>query len=309
MKVGGRVVVLMGGGSPEREISLQTGRMILSALRRQGLEAEAVDMAGDGVDRLVAGDWGAAFVALHGPGGEDGTLQGLLEWLGLPYTGSGVMASALAMDKLRSKLVWRGAGLPTPEHRRLAGIDDLDRAIDRLGLPLIVKPARQGSSLGMSRVERAEDLEMAWREASRYAGDVFAERCVTGRELTVAIVGGRPLPIVEIETPRAFYDYAAKYEAEDTRFTCPARLDPAVAERCQARAIEAFDVLGCRGWGRVDLFVDGDGSPWLIEVNTVPGMTDHSLLPMAARAAGMDFDGLVLEILASATTDGREEGR
>ena len=295
-----RVVVLMGGDSAERTISLQSGQSVLAALRRLGVQAEALDVTGNPVPALLAGRWDAAFIALHGEGGEDGTIQGVLEWLGLPYTGSGVLASALAMDKLRSKLVWQGAGLPTPTYLRIDDPEAAHRAVETLGLPLIVKPAREGSSLGMSRVERADAIEMAWREARRYAGEVFAERCIEGHELTVAIVDGRPLPVIGIETPRAFYDYAAKYQAEDTRFTCPAPLPALLLERCQSLALEAFEALGCRGWGRVDLFCDAREDLWLIEVNTVPGMTDHSLVPMAARAAGMDFDELVARVLSTA---------
>ncbi len=295
-----RVVVLMGGDSAERAISLETGQSVLAALRRLGLRAEGLDISGNPVPRLLAGDWDAAFIALHGPGGEDGTIQGVLDWLGLPYTGSGVLASALAMDKLRSKLVWRGAGLPTPAYCRLDSPQDARHAVDELGLPVIVKPAREGSSLGMSRVERADEIEPAWREARRYAGEVFAERCIEGHELTVAIVDGEPLPVIGIDTPRAFYDYAAKYQADDTRFTCPAPLPETVLERCRSLALEAFSMLACRGWGRIDLFCDGRKDLWLIEANTVPGLTDHSLVPMAARAAGMTFDALVARILATA---------
>ena len=303
-----RVLVLMGGNSAERAISLQSGQTVLAALRRLGIEAEGLDVRDDPVPALLAGRWDAAFIALHGEGGEDGTIQGVLEWVGLPYTGSGVLASALAMDKLRSKLVWQGAGLPTPAYLRIDGPGAARRAVDTLGLPLIVKPAREGSSLGMTRVERAEAIEPAWREARRYAGEVFAERWIEGRELTVAIVDGRALPVIDIETPRAFYDYAAKYQAEDTRFTCPAPLPASLLGRCQSLALEAFDILGCRGWGRIDLFCDSDEALWLIEVNTVPGMTDHSLVPMAARAAGMDFDELVAAVLGTAavrSTGGR----
>ncbi len=298
-----RVAVLMGGQSAEREISLASGQSVLQALLRQGVEAEAIDAVGSSlVQRLQEGSWQAVFIALHGRGGEDGSVQGLLECLRLPYTGSAVLASALAMDKLCSKAVWQGRGLPTPACVPLLTAEDCQRALDELGLPLIIKPSSEGSSIGMSRVDEASAMTAAWEKARRCHSEVFAERLIVGQELTVAILAGRALPVIAIDTPRQFYDFAAKYQAADTRFQCPASLSAEQTRACQELALAAFAALGCAGWGRVDLFLDRDGGLWLIEVNTVPGMTDHSLLPMAARAAGMDFDTLVMAILDAAST-------
>ena len=293
----GRVAVLMGGRAAERDISLRSGAAVEAALQRRGVAARAVDTAGDVLAELEAGGYDRAFIALHGRGGEDGVIQGALEVLGLPYTGSGVLASALSMDKLRSKQLWQGAGLPTPPCAVLSGRDSLAGAVDSLGLPLIVKPVHEGSSLGMSRVEDADALAPAWEKARALDREVLAERWVAGTEYTAAILGEEVLPLIRIETPRAFYDFEAKYEAGDTRFHCPCGLSAERERALQALALQAFRALGCEGWGRVDLICDGEGRPWLIEVNTVPGMTDHSLVPMAARAAGMDFDELVWRIL------------
>ena len=293
----GRVAVLMGGRAAEREISLRSGDAVLQSLRRSGVDAVAVDVDGDVLQCLREGGFARAFIVLHGRGGEDGVIQGALETLGLPYTGSGVLASALSMDKLRSKQLWQGAGLPTPPAMVLAEEADLALAPARLGLPLIVKPVHEGSSLGMSRVDEAAALADAWRTARELDNEVLAERWVEGVEYTAAIVGETTLPLIRIETPRAFYDYAAKYEATDTRFHCPCGLPAAREAQLQALALRAFRALGCRGWGRVDFICDATGAPWLIEVNTVPGMTDHSLVPMAARAAQMSFDALVWRIL------------
>jgi len=238
-----------------------------------------------------------AFIALHGRFGEDGTVQGALEYLGIPYTGSGVMASALAMDKWRTKLLWRAAGLPTPNDELMSARTDPARLAARLGLPLMVKPAREGSSIGMSKVTTIERITPAYELAARYDDVVIAERFVEGIELTAAILGDEPLPLIRLETPREFYDYEAKYFANDTRYICPCGL-PAEQERSvQRMALEAFRILGCSGWGRVDAMLDHDGKLQLLEVNTIPGMTDHSLVPMAARAAGIAFEDLCVRIL------------
>ena len=293
----GRVAVLMGGRSAERDISLQGGKAVLAALRRCGVEAEAVDAAAaDLLQQLRDGGYRCAFNMLHGRGGEDGVIQGALELLGLPYTGSGVLGSALAMDKLRAKQLWAGVGLPTPDFVVVRGEPDLARARE-LGFPLMLKPVREGSSLGMSKVGAAAELASAWRQARDYDDTVLAERWIDGPEYTAAVLGDAVLPLIRLETPRSFYDYAAKYEADSTRYHCPCGL-PEVEERAlQQLSLQAFRALGASGWGRVDLMLDGDGRPWLIEVNTVPGMTDHSLVPMAAQAAGMDMQELVWRIL------------
>ncbi|MFQ5488951.1 MAG: D-alanine--D-alanine ligase [Gammaproteobacteria bacterium] len=293
----GRVAVLMGGRAAERAISLQSGTAVLASLQRSGVDAVGVDVDEAVLRRLQEGAFSRAFIVLHGRGGEDGVMQGALETLGLPYTGSGVLASALSMDKLRSKQLWQGAGLPTPPAAALNGEADLESVLAQLGLPLIVKPVHEGSSLGMSRVDEAGDLARAWQAARALDREVLAERWVDGVEYTAAILGEMVLPLIRIETPRAFYDFAAKYEAQDTRFLCPCGLPAAREAELQALALAAFRALGCRGWGRVDLICAGDGRPWLIEINTVPGMTNHSLVPMAARAADIDFDELVWRIL------------
>jgi len=304
-KAYGRVAVLMGGPSAEREVSLRSGRAVLEALRAAGVDAHPVDVRDPGVLRtLLDGGFDRAFNILHGRLGEDGVVQGALDLMGLPYTGSGVLASALAMDKARSKQIWSAEGLPTPPFQWLDADHDPHAVVAALGLPLMIKPAREGSSIGMSKVERLEDLRAAWEKAARYDHRVIAERWVQGAEYTVAILGERALPAIRLETPRQFYDFEAKYQAETTRYHCPAGLPPAREEALQALARRAFESLGARGWGRVDLMVDEAGQPWLIELNTVPGMTDHSLVPMAAQAAGMDFQALVLAILESSFETG-----
>jgi D-alanine-D-alanine ligase len=296
----GKVAVLMGGRSAEREISLKSGNMVLNALKKSGVDAHAFDPRDSGLEALKAQRFDRAFIALHGRFGEDGTVQGALEYLGIPYTGSGVMASALAMDKWRTKLLWRAAGLPTPDHELMSARTDPAGLAARLGLPLMVKPAREGSSIGMSKVTTIEKIAPAYELAARYDGVVIAERFVEGIELTAAILGDEPLPLIRLETPREFYDYEAKYFANDTRYICPCGL-PAEQERSvQRTALEAFRILGCSGWGRVDAMLDREGKLQLLEVNTIPGMTDHSLVPMAARAKGMSFEDLVMRILDTA---------
>jgi D-alanine-D-alanine ligase len=295
----GKVAVLMGGWSAERTISLNSGQAVLDALLRGGVDAHGIDVQRETVlQRLAQGQFARAFVILHGPGGEDGVIQGALEVLGLPYTGSGVMASALAMDKVRSKQLLEGAGIPTPPYLVLDDDFDPDYVVATLGLPLMVKPALEGSSIGMSKVDEVEELPAAREQAGRFNGKVLAERWIEGREYTVAILGDTPLPAICLETPRDFYDYEAKYQANDTRYLCPCGLPAEEEHRLQRLALAAFQALGAEGWGRVDIMCTQDGTPFVIELNTVPGMTDHSLVPMAARATGIDFDQLVLRILA-----------
>ena len=296
----GKIAVLMGGRSAEREISLKSGTMVLDALKKSGVDAHAFDPRDHGLEALKAQRFDRAFIALHGRFGEDGTVQGALEYLGIPYTGSGVMASALAMDKWRTKLLWRAAGLPTPGYELMSARTDPAGLAARLGLPLMVKPVREGSSIGMSKVTTIEKIAPAYELAARYDDTVIAERFVEGMELTAGILGDAPLPLIRLETPREFYDYEAKYFADDTRYICPCGL-PADQERSvQRTALEAFRLLGCSGWGRVDAMLDRDGKLQLLEVNTIPGMTDHSLVPMAARAAGIAFEDLCVRILESA---------
>lgn len=300
----GKVAVLLGGRSAEREISLKSGQAVLAALRSRGVEAQPLDPGPDVLERLRAGGFARAFIALHGRGGEDGQIQGALETLGLPYTGAGVLGSALGMDKYRCKLAWQGAGLPTAAFALLRAEADLDAAA-ALGWPLIVKPVHEGSSLGMARVEDHAALRAAWRDALALDGLVLAERWITGAEYTCAILEREALPLIRLETPRAFYDYEAKYQADSTRYLCPCGL-PADAEAgLQRLALDAFDVAGARGWGRVDFIVDSEGQPFLLEINTIPGMTDHSLVPMAARARGLSFEDLVWRILATSLGDDR----
>jgi D-alanine-D-alanine ligase len=300
----GRVAVLMGGWSAEREVSLVSGRAVLAGLQRAGVDARGVDVGRDVLQMLAAGGFDRAFVVLHGRGGEDGVIQGALEVLGLPYTGSGVQGSAIAMDKYRCKLLWQGAGIPTPPFRLLREPADLGGAAEAVGLPRTVKPAHEGSSIGMTKVERAADLPAAWEAARAFDAAVLAERWVTGAEYTATILGAEALPLIRLETPRQFYDYAAKYQADNTLYHIPCGLPREREQVFQALALEAFRAVGARGWGRVDFLVDGDGRPWLIEVNTVPGMTDHSLVPMAAAAVGIGFDQLVLRILDGAVSTG-----
>jgi D-alanine-D-alanine ligase len=291
----GKVAVLFGGRSAERAVSLKSGTAVLTALKNSGVDAYAFDPA----DRELAELKGFArvFIALHGRYGEDGTIQGALELMGIPYTGSGVLASALAMDKWRTKLVWQSAGIPSPRFVMLNGSTDFDAVARDLGLPLMVKPASEGSSIGMSKVTRTEDLKPAAELAAKYDRLVFAEQFIRGAEYTASILGEQGLPLIRLETPHTFYDYDAKYVASDTRYICPCGLPPERERALQALALKAFQILGCQGWGRADLIVDDGGTPYFLEMNTAPGMTDHSLVPMAARQAGMSFEQLVLRIL------------
>jgi len=296
----GKVAVLLGGKSAERAVSLKSGGMVLAALRSRRVDAHAFDPSTQGLDALLAGRFERVFIALHGRFGEDGTVQGILEWLGIPYTGSGVLASALAMDKLRTKLVWQACGLPTPPHEVLHADADFSAVARRLGLPLMVKPVTEGSSIGMSKVRQAGALEEAYALAVNYDRAVMAERFVEGVELTGAILGDEALPLIRLETPREFYDYDAKYVSDDTRYLIPCGLPEAKERELRQLCLDAFRALGCRGWGRVDLMLDAAGDPYLLEVNTSPGMTDHSLVPMAARAVGLTYEDLCLRILGDA---------
>jgi len=294
----GKVAVLLGGRSAEREISLQSGEAVLRALRQRGVDAHPLDMAAaDTLGQLEQGGFDRVFNALHGRGGEDGVLQGLLEYLGIPYTGSGVLGSALAMDKLRCKQLWQGIGLPTPAFCLMNEEADVARAASELGFPMILKPVHEGSSLGMSKVEQASELLQAWRAADRYDHEVLAERWIEGAEYTAAIVAGTVLPLIRLETPRVFYDYEAKYQSDTTRYHCPCGLPQKQESPLQSLSLHAFRAVAAGGWGRVDFFLDADAQPWLIEVNTVPGMTTHSLVPMAAQAYGWDMPELVWRLL------------
>lgn len=293
----GKVAVLLGGKSAEREISLKSGNAVLAALRNRGVDVHPFDPRDQGLDQLLAHGFDRIFIALHGRFGEDGTIQGALELMGIPYTGSGVMASALAMDKWRTKLLWQAAGVKTPRYLLLQESSDWPVVVSQIGLPIMVKPACEGSSIGMTKVMSVEKLAAAFELAKRYDDVVLAEQFVEGMELTAGILGETPLPLIRLETPRTFYDYQAKYFADDTRYLCPCGL-PAEQERSiRAEAMQAFRLLGCRGWGRVDLMLDKSGAAYFLEINTAPGMTDHSLVPMAAKVAGMSFEDLVLKIL------------
>ncbi len=294
----GRVAVLMGGASAERPISLKSGAAVLDALLSRSVAAEALDPSVPGaLDRLAGGEFDRAFNILHGRGGEDGVIQGYLDTLGVSYTGSGVLGSALAMDKLRSKQLWQGVGLPTPAFVVLNDVRDLAAAARDIGFPLMIKPIHEGSSIGMSKVYSERELEDAWRMADAFDHQVLAERWIDGPEYTAGILGRDALPLIRLETPREFYDYEAKYQADSTRYHCPCGLDAGREALLQSVALDAFERLGASGWGRVDFLCDAAEQLWLIEVNTVPGMTDHSLVPMAARVAGIDIADLVWRIL------------
>jgi len=296
----GKVAVLFGGRSAEREISLMSGGAVLQALQRSGVDAHAFDPAQREVLELRREGFERVFIALHGRYGEDGTVQGALELMGIPYTGSGVMASALAMDKVRTKLVWVACGLPTPKWRELSADSDWGDVAGALGLPLIVKPAREGSTLGLTKVTQAGQLPDAYALAARYDPMVLAEEFVSGTELTAAFLGDQALPLVRIEAPEGKYDYQNKYFSDDTKYFCPCGLAAGEEQSIQQMVLRAAAALGCAGWGRADLIRRADGSVSLLEMNTSPGMTGHSLVPMAAKAAGIDFDTLVLRILEMA---------
>ncbi len=293
----GKVAVLFGGNSAEREISLISGKAVLAALQRRGIDATGIDPQDVDLAGLPATGFDRAFIALHGPGGEDGSVQGMLEMIGLPYTGSGVMGSALGMDKLRTKRLAAALGVATADSVVLRQLADCAPALERLGLPLIVKPATQGSSVGMTKVTSAAQMEPAYRAAAAVDETVFAEKWITGAEYTVAVLHRRVLPAIRIEAANDFYDYEAKYFRNDTKYHCPAGLSAQAEAHMASLALAAFDAVGAEGWGRADFMADEAGRPLLLEINTVPGMTDHSLVPMAARAAGIDFDELCWQIL------------
>lgn len=300
----GRVAVLLGGGSAEREVSLMSGRRVLAALRAAGVDAHPLDPRDDGLDALWARRFDRCFVVLHGRGGEDGSIQGFLQTLGIPYTGSGVLGCAIAMDKVMTKRVWRGLGLPTTDWVWIRhGAPPPRDLFERLGATLAVKPVHEGSTLGLSRVSSAEALPGALARAFEFGDDVIVEPWISGQELTGAVLGGRALPLVRIQPAVDFYDYEAKYVSDATRYHCPSGLAAADEQRLRELCRAAFAAVGGRGWGRVDLLLDASGRPWLLEANTVPGMTDHSLVPMAARGEGMDFEQLALTILAETLTE------
>jgi len=297
-KAFGRVAVLFGGKSAEREVSLKSGNAVLGALQAAGVDAFGIDVGDDFLQRLASEKIDRAFIVLHGRGGEDGSMQGLLECAGIPYTGSGILASALAMDKLRTKQVWHSLGLPTPRHAVLTSQADCEAAAAELGFPLIVKPAHEGSSIGMAKVDSVEALLKAWQDAACYDSQVLVEQWIAGPEYTIAVLRGQVLPPIGLGTPHTFYDYDAKYLADDTQYRIPCGLSAEKEAELKELTARACEAVGTQGWARADVMQDASGQFWLLEVNTVPGMTDHSLVPMAARAAGLDFQQLVLAILA-----------
>lgn len=300
----GKVGVLLGGTSAEREVSLKSGAAVLAALLSRGVDAHPFDPAEEGLHGLEAAGFDRVFIALHGRGGEDGQMQGALSLLGIPYTGSGVLASALAMDKWRSKLLWQAAGLPVPDYAVLTADSDFAAIEAQLGLPIFVKPANEGSSIGITKVKVAGGLRAAYQEAARYDALVLAERELAGGEFTVGILDGVALPVIRIVPATEFYDFDAKYLRDDTQYRVPSGLPAALEAEMQQLAQQAFAVVGCRGWGRVDILLDAAQRPYVLEINTSPGMTDHSLVPMAARANGIAFADLCLRVLALATTGG-----
>jgi len=295
----GKVAVLMGGWSAEREVSLNSGTAVLNALLEKKIDAHKIDVQRESIfDDLKNGQFDRVFIILHGPGGEDGVIQSVLEILQLPYTGSGVLASAIAMDKFRCKELLQGSGLPTPAYMKLEETTDMNYVGATLGFPIMVKPTLEGSSIGMSKVEKESELSNAWQVASEFGDTVLAEQWVHGKEYTVAILGETALPVIRLETKRDFYDYAAKYDDDDTGYHCPCGLDAENEAQLQRLALSAFNAVGAKGWGRVDIMCDEEGKPSVIEINTVPGMTSHSLVPMAAKAKGFSFAELVFNILS-----------
>lgn len=299
----GKVAVLLGGKSAEREVSLDSGRAVLEALIRSGVEAEAFDPQERCVTELV--NYDRAFIVLHGRGGEDGQIQGVLEWLNIPYTGTGVQGSAIGMDKIKTKQVWQGSELPTAPHRIVSKDADADEVIASLGLPFIIKPVHEGSSIGMSKVEKPEDFAEALAKATEHDTVVMAEKWINGREFTIVLLNGQALPVIRLEPPKdvAFYDYEAKYNRNDVQYGIPCGLSEAEEKTLQELALRAFQAVGCKGWGRIDAMQDEQGNFWLLEVNTVPGMTSHSLVPKAAKAVGYDFDQLCVTILEQTLQD------
>ena len=295
----GKVAVLMGGWSAEREVSLNSGEAVLNALLEKNVDAHRIDVQRESIfDDLKKGQYDRVFIILHGPGGEDGVIQSVLEILQLPYTGSGVLASAIAMDKLRCKELLQGTGLPTPVYMKLEETTDMNLVVKNLSFPLMVKPTLEGSSIGMSKVKKVTELEDARKIAAKYGDSVLVEQWVQGKEYTVAILGETALPVIRLETKRDFYDYAAKYDDDDTEYHCPSGLDSESEAQLQRLALSAFKAVGAKGWARVDIMSDEGGQPFVIEINTVPGMTSHSLVPMAAKAHGLSFSELVFNILS-----------
>ena len=300
----GRVAVLLGGTSVEREVSLDTGSAVLKALLSRGINAHPWDPAQKSLVEFASAGFDRAWIALHGTGGEDGSLQGALQWIDMSYTGSGVMASALAMDKVRSKHLFESAGIPTPEYAVIRHQADAVLAAESFDYPMVLKPAAQGSSVGMSKVFERDELVDAVDVALGFGGVAIAERCIVGDEFTVGVLQGEALPSIRIETPRVFYDYRAKYESDRTEYHCPGTTDAGVEALYARLAIAAFNEVGCSGWGRVDFMTGDDGQPQVLEVNTIPGMTSHSLVPMAARKAGIDFEELCWRILETSVSEG-----
>ncbi len=297
----GKVAVLMGGKSAEREISLMSGNGVLKALRSKGVDAHAFDPAQRDVYELKREGFARCFIALHGRGGEDGTIQGALEVLGIPYTGSGVMGSAIGMDKWRTKMVWIANGIPTPRFKILTEKENWSSVAKELGLPLIVKPANEGSTLGLTKVAKVKQLPEAYELATKKYKDIaLAEQFIDGPEYTASVLGDEALPLIRIEAPKGNYDYQNKYFTDDTKYHCPSGLPEKKEKELQALTLRAFRAVGCRGWGRVDIMLDAKKKPWLLEVNTSPGMTGHSLVPMAARAVGISYEDLCLRILEMA---------
>lgn len=295
----GKVAVLMGGWSAEREVSLKSGEAVLNALLDKKVDAHKIDVKRESIfDELKNGHFDRVFIILHGPGGEDGAMQSVLEIMELPYTGSGVLASAIAMDKLRCKELLQGSGLPTPAYMKLDKTTDMNYVGATLGFPIMVKPTLEGSSIGMSKVNEEADLYKAWEVAANFGDTVLAEQWVDGKEYTVAILGETALPVIRLETKREFYDYAAKYDDDDTQYHCPCGLNQEEESQLQRLALAAFAAAGAKGWGRVDIMCDEEGKPSVIEINTVPGMTSHSLVPMAAKANDISFEDLVFNILS-----------
>ena len=304
----GKVAVLIGGVSAEREVSLKSGMAVLDGLLENGIDAHAVDANPENIGSLLDQGFDRAFIVLHGRWGEDGVVQGALQAIGLPYTGSGVLGCALAMDKVRSKQVWQALGLPTAAYRVLRSEADLDGLVEELGLPLFLKPAKEGSSVGIGKVSEAQDLLDVYQQAAKVGDDVLAEQFISGAELTVGVLNNQALPIVRMSTDNEFYDYEAKYLSETTQYFCPSGLSAQLESQIQSLALQAFDALGCDVWGRVDVMLDENEQPLLLEVNTVPGMTDHSLVPMAAKQIGLSFADLVEAILAT-TLPGHETAK
>ncbi len=304
----GKVAVLLGGSSAERTISLETGAAICEALKQSGVDAYEFDTSENSLIDLKQQNYDRAFIALHGRGGEDGTIQGALQTLGIPYTGSGVLGSALSMDKIRSKLIWNATELPTPEFLNINNDKDLIKVPDKLGFPVVIKPVTEGSSVGVTIVRNQDQLLSAWEKASELDNQVMAEKWIDGEEYTATVLMDEVLPMIKLSTPREFYDYEAKYHADTTEYLCPCGLSVSQENKLADMVMDAFVALSASGWGRVDFLLDKDSKPWLIELNTVPGMTSHSLVPMSAKQAGLSFTELVLNILYTSVYLDRNNG-